>query len=75
MISPLQLVNELWENSDASQRCPYVSHDGERCRCSAVAEYNSATVCDSGSLQLWCLDGKERHEQCIFYPKNVGGHS
>ncbi len=60
----LQLIKELWEASD-DNRCPYVSYNGERCRCKAV---DSELVCDSASLQLWCLDPK-RYKLCHFYPK------
>lgn len=63
----LTLICELWEQSSPGHRCPHVSYDGTRCRCGAVAGNSAELVCDSASLQLWCLDG-DRYPNCIFYP-------
>lgn len=71
----VDMIKELWEQSIPENRCPYVSFDGKRCRCSAVAESNSVIVCDTASLQLWCLDGPERNKKCIFHPEYVGCNS
>lgn len=64
----LCLVRELWEQSSPALRCPHVSYNGTNCRCGAVDEQSAETVCDTASLQLWCLD-EERYPLCIFYPK------
>lgn len=60
-----QLIAELWAQS--TERCPYIRYDGSTCFCCAV---NSSEVCDTASLQLWCLDG-ERYHKCLFYPKEI----
>lgn len=63
------LIRELWEQSAPAHRCPHVSYDGVRCRCAAVDDSAADLVCDTASLQLWCLDG-ERYSLCIFYPQS-----
>jgi hypothetical protein len=67
----LNLVRELWEQSSPAHRCPHVSYTGTNCRCAAVDERSAELVCDTASLQLWCLDG-ERYPTCHFYPKQGG---
>lgn len=59
-------MKQLWDESNSEARCPYVSYDGNCCRCKAV---DSETVCDTASLQLWCLAGRARYQLCLFYPK------
>lgn len=70
MILPQQLVLELWQESTPDNRCPFVNHDGETCRCSVVDKESSQLVCGHASLQLWCLDG-ERYPLCIYYQDHV----
>lgn len=65
-MSGTDLIRELWEGSSAPHRCPHVSYNGQRCRCGAVDERSAELVCDTASLQLWCLDG-ERYPKCIFF--------
>lgn len=72
MISPQQLVLELWQESTSDNRCPHVGHDGKTCRCDAVGAEASELVCGHASLQLWCLDG-ERYPLCIFYQEAHSG--
>jgi hypothetical protein len=62
------LIRELWDASSPEHRCPHVSYDGRRCRCGAVEEQAVEAVCDTASVQLWCLDG-ERYPLCMVYPK------
>lgn len=64
MIPLNQLVKELWDASE--EKCPYVSYNGERCRCKAI---DSEIVCDTASLQLWCLAGRRRYQLCNFFPQ------
>jgi hypothetical protein len=60
-MTSLDLIHELWSESEPTARCPHVSHDEEGCRCSAVAEPDdSRAVCDHYSLQLWCVAGPDR---------------
>ena len=65
----LNLTRELWEQSSPAHRCPHVSYNGKSCRCDVVAERCAVLVCDTASLQLWCLDA-ERYPTCHFYPKS-----
>lgn len=67
-MSESDLIAELWKQSSPAQRCPHVIYDGQRCRCAAVEEHSAELVCDTVSLQLWCLDGEHR-TACMFYPE------
>lgn len=67
-MTELELIRELWDASTPAHRCPHVGYNGQRCRCGAVEEQAAEMVCDTASLQLWCLDG-ERYPLCLFYPK------
>jgi hypothetical protein len=62
------LMREMWVQSSPKNRCPHVSYNGAKCCCSVVEESEAAFVCDTASLQLWCLS-RERYRTCIFYPK------
>jgi hypothetical protein len=65
---PLALIQELWDASNPTARCPHVQHDADGCRCGAVADpVTSRMVCDHFSLQLWCLAGPERWPVCESY--------
>jgi len=70
----LDLVRELWDASAPEKRCPHVGYHGGKCRCAAVDEGAAEMVCDTASLQLWCLDG-ERYPKCLFYPQGEGDGS
>ena len=62
------LIQTLWNESRPENRCPFVSFNEKFCNCEKVKPLESSRmVCDSASLQLWCLDGQERYEKCIFY--------
>ena len=63
------MIEELWHESRASERCPHISYDEDRqvCRCGVMQPVESAElVCGIASLQLWCLD-PERFQNCVFY--------
>jgi hypothetical protein len=60
----IRLIEELWEQSSEETRCPHVSYDGEKCQCKITG---TTDVCDTASLQLWCLD-RERCTKCVFHP-------
>ena len=64
------LIEDLLANSPAQDRCPHLKTDNVSLYCSnqltgEVIEKRRG-VCDSYSLQLWCLD-KERFCKCLFY--------
>jgi len=61
----LKMIQEFWRESKSEKRCPFLDFDGEKCYCKVI---NSSSVCDTASLQLWCLD-VERYELCTHYPK------
>ncbi len=67
-MNAIDLIRELWKESAPAGRCPFVRFNGKRCRCGAVDEQAAELVCDTASLQLWCLDA-ERYRQCHFYPR------
>lgn len=65
------LVNELLAESNIEDRCPHLREDSFGCYCSKnldgpVVLDVRRRVCDTASLQLWCLD-KERYNICIWY--------
>jgi hypothetical protein len=65
----LELVHELWRDRPAGC-CPYVRHDERGCYCTSPGlpvEGDRYMVCDTASLQLWCLDG-DHYTRCHFWP-------
>lgn len=67
------LIKELWQESVEEHRCRYLSYDGNHCLCGMFPanDFSAYAVCDSASLQLWCLGGADRHRACIFYDKRI----
>jgi len=69
---------ELWQGSTPNNRCPYVSFDGENCRCNVDPDEKRKTIgsprpiftniLSQAELQIWCLDG-DNYEMCVFYRK------
>lgn len=68
----LDLIDELFSEVPKEGRCPYIRKDETSAYCSAglkqdeVVSFYRRYVCDSISLQLWCLD-KERCDKCIYH--------
>lgn len=59
-----ELVLLLWkESNDGKDCCPYIIKDNDHCKCTSTSPN---FICDTASLQLWCLD-KDRYRSCIFY--------
>jgi hypothetical protein len=70
---PLELVNRLWEENEASggTRCPHVSKDDRGCVChSPCCGGLNREVAGHVSLQLWCLT--TNYLNCIFHPSYGG---
>lgn len=70
-----KLTEMLLNESPESGRCEHLKVDSEGPYCSKdliggskISEERRA-VCDSASLQLWCLDNS-RCNKCIFYSGN-----
>mgnify|MGYP001602016003 CR=1 FL=1 len=68
-----QLIVELFENAKGLETCPYIKKmkkDGAYCGkgLNDSAEPNEArqNVCDTASLQLWCLN-PENYQNCIYF--------
>ena len=71
--SSLSLVEELWKSRPKDHCCPHIRHDEQGCWCNSpwfdnlrASREDRQEVCDSASLQLWCLDGERAH-LCIFF--------
>jgi hypothetical protein len=75
-LQSLHLVRDLYARSAPANRCPHLEAptplpacrapiDG--CHCRAVRPLMAAMVCDTASLQLWCLAGPERWPKCLYY--------
>ncbi len=65
------LVDELFSEVPEENRCPYLRRDKIGPYCSNGLGDQPVTearrmVCDTSSLQLWCLD-KERCDICIYF--------
>jgi len=60
------LYQDLYTAASHSDKCPHLDWDGKQCSCRLE---NTRTVCGIHDIQLWCLAGKERYENCIFYKK------
>ena len=69
-----QLINELFQQTNNKPRCPHIRRDDNGIpycgkdlpRNSEISE-TRRMVCDTASLQLYCLGGPERHAICIYY--------
>ncbi len=69
-------MRELWSQSEGQPRCPYIAADDHSCFCkkdhpnfgcsAETINESRRIVCDTASLQLWCLDG-ERYHLCMIY--------
>jgi hypothetical protein len=73
-----EIINELFENSPAENRCHNIKRDQVGPYCSkdipdeeVYIPTSRRLVCDVASLQLWCLD-KERCDKCIHYENWFG---
>ena len=63
------LIDELWNESNAVQRCPYVRRiESGQCQCTSPNIPSGKHNLSCAELQLWCLDGKDRFVKCIFHP-------
>lgn len=66
------LIEQLYEDSDPERRCPYLAKVGVgSCQCNSPTMPPILTPNRVGhiELQLYCLDGPERHPVCCFHPK------
>jgi len=67
-----ELIEKLFRETAQEKRCPYLRRDKISAYCSKdiqeMEEINEQrrNVCDSSSLQLWCLD-INRCPTCIWY--------
>jgi len=67
-----ELIEELFLTVPVERRCPHIRLDDIGPFCAKDIEEGKMvgiarrSVCDSASLQLWCLD-KDRCEKCIWY--------
>jgi Fe-S-cluster containining protein len=68
-----RLIQELFSKSPEHERCPFIRKDETSPYCAKNLQGNSEIseqrrmICDTFSLQLYCLNGPERHAICIFY--------
>jgi len=69
-----ELIDELFEQSNGQPRCKHIRRDdsgepycGKGLANGAEVGETRRMVCDTASLQLYCLDGPERHTVCIYY--------
>ena len=65
------LLENLISNTPPNERCPHLKEDLEGPYCSKNLKSDKISqerrmVCDSYSLQLWCLN-KEACQNCIWY--------
>lgn len=68
-MSPLDLIEELWEDGDLLKRCPFL-FKSERGRCDCLSPLNRGnSPVGHFDLQLWCLDGESRYKMCCFHPE------
>ncbi len=77
----LHLINELWDESSADERCPYVRKDSHGCYCvkcsvsptitdEGVKRNLQGLPCDTASLQLFCLD-QSRYHHCVIFEERT----
>jgi len=74
MIDFGQFIHELWEESQGKTKCPHIAKDDAGCYCGnghSGGEISAARrmVCDSASLQLWCLCDK--YTNCQVYKNPI----
>ena len=69
-----KLISELFEQSAGRPRCPHIRRDksgepycGRDLDKDTTISETRRMVCDTASLQLYCLEGPERHEICIYF--------
>ena len=69
----MQLIEDLFEQTKSSEKCPYLERDktgpycnSGRAKSSEISE-SRRMVCDTASLQLWCLAGEKRYVRCTAY--------
>ena len=66
------LIEDLFKQVPEEKRCPNIRKDDNGPYCAknlkegAEITYERRIVCDTSSLQLWCLD-KDRYQGCIFF--------
>ena len=66
-----EITDKLFAEKPAEQRCPFIRKDESSPYCAKemtgteVSE-SRRMVCDTFSLQLWCLESSTCN-QCIFY--------
>lgn len=68
-----KIISELFEQSAGQPRCEHIRRDdsGEPYCGKGLANGSEVSetrrmVCDTASLQLYCLGGPERHTVCIY---------
>lgn len=76
-IKTAELVNELFAAADLPKCCPHIRKDSEGPYCgkdlpSGVSPTNKGRryLCDTASLQLWCLD-PARYDKCVCHGRKV----
>ena len=65
-----QLVDELFRDSEQGIRCPHVQRDKRGAYCGrglnkGKVEEHRRMVCDTASLQLWCL--ASGYAKCVYF--------
>ena len=66
------LIEDLFKQSPKERRCPCMKKDniGPYCaknlREGTEITYERRIVCDTSSLQLWCLN-KDKYRTCIYF--------
>jgi len=67
-----ELIEQLFREANLKEGCPHIRRDSISPYCSKGLEeprlpgVSRRSVCDTASLQLWCLDPK-RYQKCIWY--------
>ena len=67
------LVEELFSGSFKNERCPHIKRDATGPYCGKGLVNNTEIsdtrrmVCDTASLQLWCLNPNQGHKRCIYF--------
>lgn len=68
MIPLKVLIDQLWDESNPSKRCPFLEReDDEGCCCNSPKQFQPLPI-GHLDLQMWCLEGADRHVACIFHP-------
>jgi hypothetical protein len=64
----LAFIRELYDGAAPADCCPHlVAPDAQGCRCQCREGVAARMVCDSASLQLYCLKGPGRWPACVFF--------